>query len=877
MTIRLLLALLLACTTLAAAPGAFAGSYEAALPAQLHADPDLCAYAPCNEVMPDATSYSKRMGNPAYVEAYKSTAAGKSLVGYVFLSTDVAAIPAYSGKPLVTLVGMDTRGRIEGVKVLKHSEPILLVGIPENALVKFVQQYLGKLAWDKMEIGKGRDGEGYQAVDAISGATVTVIAENQTIMRSAYEIAREVGILKVAPRPQARLTPTYRRSDWAALAKEGAIERLTVHPSDIGLPATGEPYIDLYFGLLDAPHVGRNVLGDAGYQRLMGELKPGEHAIFVAANGTGSFKGSAFVRGGIFDRIQVKQDYDTLTFRDTDYLNLYSIDAAGAPQFRESGIFVLRNPAFSAAYPWRLVFLANRLDQATGAKTFVNFDREYWLPAPYLEGGRPQIVTPESAWVQVWRGKALLLGAFALVLAATAVTYALRDKLVRRATGRSKQWVSVPRYVIWITAIGFIGFYLKAQPSITQVLTWFHSVLFHWEWELFLSDPFIFVFWWFIIVAVFIAGRGLFCGWLCPYGALTELAYKISRAIGLGRFQFALPRLWHDRLKWVKYFIFAGLLGVSFYSMGTAEQLAEIEPFKTTFLVGVWNRSWPYVVFWGTLLVWSMLSERPFCKYLCPLGAGLAIPSTFRNFGLKRKAECGPCRACEKGCGSLAIDDAGRIDQRECLLCLDCQILYYDPHACPPLAQERKRRTKAGQPLTAITGAGYYAPLTKAGVVRIAEPPSAPHRADFPAERPGAADPDRSLPQWLWEEAKFHLLPWRAGYTGGRGMLKAAGIGLAVVVTVAWLLAGTGHLGPAVVAAWWIGWSVYEVMSRTLHLPWIKEGRWWGRDFRRATLADVTAYVATKNLLIGTILFALLNMTGVLRALSSLQSLRWLH
>jgi NosR/NirI family nitrous oxide reductase transcriptional regulator len=871
-----LLVLLVACAMLVPARGASAGSYEAALPEELHSNADLCAYVPCKEVLPEADSYSKRIGNPPYVEAYKTTAAGKSLVGYVFLSTDVVSIPAYSGKPLVTLVGMDARGRIQGVKVLKHSEPILLVGIPESALVKFVHQYIGKLAWDKMEIGKGRDDEGYQAVDAISGATVTVIAENQTIMRSAYEIAREVGILKVAPRPQARLTPVYQRSDWSALAKRGLIERLTVHPSDIGLPENGEPYIDMYFGLLDAPEVGRNVLGDVGYARLMGDLKPGEHAMFVAANGTGSFKGSAFVRGGIFDRIQVKQDYDTLTFRDTDYLNLYSIEAAGAPRFRESGIFIFRNPAFSAAYPWRLVFLANRVDKATGTKTFVNFDREYWLPAQYLEGGRPHIVAPEAAWVQTWKRNAVLLGVFALVLAVTALTYALRDKLVRRATHKDSRWVTVPRYVIWLTAIGFIGFYLKAQPSITQVLTWFHSVLFHWEWELFLSDPFIFVFWWFIIVAVFIAGRGLFCGWLCPYGALSEIAYKLSRVLGLKRFQFALPQPLHDRLKWVKYAVFATLLGVSFYSMGTAEQLAEIEPFKTTFLVGVWNRSWPYVVFWGTLLVWSMLSERPFCKYLCPLGAGLAIPSTFRNFGLKRKAECGPCRACEKQCGSLAIDKSGRIDQRECLLCLDCQILYYDPHACPPLVQERKARTKAGLPLTRITADGYYASLIDAAVeAHACAHPS--HRAQTTSDRPDAADPDRSLLQWLVAEAKFHLLPWRAGYAGKRGMLKAAGIGLAAVVTIAWVLSGTGHIGPAVVAAWWIGWSAYEVMSRALHLPWIKEGAWWGRDFRRATLADVAAYVATKNLLIGTVLFAVLHTTGALHALSALQSLRWLH
>ncbi|HSN22248.1 MAG TPA: 4Fe-4S binding protein [Usitatibacter sp.] len=868
--------ILLACAALLAAPLAAASAYEAALPAELHSSPDLCAYAPCKEVLPGAESFSERKGNPPYVEAYRGAGPGRKLAGYVFLSTDIAEIPAYSGKPVVTLVGMDATGHIAGVKVLKHSEPILLIGIPEGALMKFIGQYVGRFAGDKVKIGKGPGGKDPDGVDAISGATVTVIAENQTIMRGAYEVARQVGIVQAVARPKAKLAPFHGRMSWQALVDEGSIGHLTVHPSDLGLPETGEPYIDMYFGDLVAPDVGRNVLGDMGYDRLLRDLKPGEHAIFVAANGTASFKGSAFVRGGIFDRIQVRQDHDTFTFRDSDYQNLYGIGAAGAPALKESGIFILRNAAFSAAYPWKMVFLANRVDKATGAKTFEDFEAQYWLPARALEGGRPKVEKEEAAWLGIWKSKAVPLALFGAILLAVSVLYANRDKLVRRADHKDKRWVSVPRYLAWGLAIGFFGLYLKAQPSVTQVLTWFHSLLFEWHWELFLSDPFIFVFWWFIIVGVFFVGRGLFCGWLCPYGALSELAYKLGAAIGLKRFQFQLPQRWHDRLKWLKYAIFAALLGVSFYSMGAAEKLAEVEPFKTTFLVGVWNRSWPYVLFWSVLLAWSMLSERPFCKYLCPLGAGLAIPSTFRNFKLKRKAECDTCHACQKGCGSLAIDDAGRIDQRECLLCLDCQVLYYDDHACPPLAKERKRRAKAGEPLTRISGAGYFEPLR---VIPIAAVPAPAETGTNHRERlaVGPANPALGFLRWAWEETKFHLLPWAPGQEGRRRWLNALGMGLAVVVTFAWLLSGTGRIGPAAIIAWWIGWSVYEVESRMANLPWIKEGRWWKRDFRRGTLPDIVAYVATKNLLIGTLLFAVLHSAGVLHFLARMESLQWLR
>ena len=706
-----------------------AASYEAPLPVKLSSDPDLCAYVPCREVFPDADRFSPRKGRPAYVEAYHDENGEdeedgqQKLLGYVFLSTDIVDIPAYSGKPVVTLIGMDNKGKIVGVRILKHSEPILLVGIPESELTRFIKQFIGKFAWDKIEIGKARAEGGYIGIDAISGATVTVIAENQVVMRSAYEVAKQVGIIRAKPRPQAKFTPPTGKLGWDALLEEGSIQRLTVTPGDVGMESSDQPYLDAYFGYLNAPDIGRSILGERNYQGLMADLKPNEHAVFIIANGTASFKGSGFVRGGIYDRIQVSQEMDSFTFRDTDYRNLYGIEAAGAPEFRESGIFIIRSPSFSAAYPWSLVFLGNKMDKQTGAKTFANFDREYWLSDRMLQGGRPEVVKPDPTWLKIWKDKQFGIILFALLLIITAVVHVVRDQLVRRANHKDKRWVSMPKYLIWIISIVFFGFGLMAQPSVTHVLTWIHSLLFHWKWELFLSDPYIFVFWWFIIITVFIWGRGLFCGWLCPYGSLTEILYKITSATPLHRFQFMLPKTLHDKLKWLKYAIFLTLLAVSFYSMGIAEKMAEVEPFKTTFLVGVLNRSWPFVLFWVLLFVLSMFTERPFCKYLCPLGAALAIPTTFRGIGLKRKQECTSCHACAAGCGSLAIDKQGVIDHRECLLCLDCMVYYYDDHACPPLSKERKAREKAGLPLTPISPQGYFIPVENIDRVQKKESP----------------------------------------------------------------------------------------------------------------------------------------------------------
>lgn len=297
------------------------------------------------------------------------------------------------------------------------------------------------------------------------------------------------------------------------------------------------------------------------------------------------------------------------------------------------------------------------------------------------------------------------------MLVAIGTVYALREPLTRRSTHKNKWPVNGFKYSFWVICIGWVGFGLLAQPSITQVLTWFHSILFKWEWTLFLSDPFIFLFWIFIVITVIVFGRGLFCGWACPFGSLQELLHVIGEKVGLKRFQFLLPVRWHDRLKWIKYAVFFVLLAVSLFSMVEAEKLAEVEPFKTTFLVGITNRSWPYGAFVLLILALAIFIERPYCKYICPLGAALAMPSTFRWFGLKRKPDCNKCKACAKGCGALAINADGQIDHRECLHCLDCMILYTDPAGCPPLARERKLRERNGQPLTAIGRDGYYIPI----------------------------------------------------------------------------------------------------------------------------------------------------------------------
>lgn len=849
------------------AGSALADAYEARLPADLNTAADLCARVPCAEVFPGATRFSNRKGQPPYVEAWgdaDGAAQGQKLLGYVMLSTDITDTPAYSGKPVITLIGMDTEGRYVGVKVLKHSEPILLLGIPEKALIDFNNQYLGKSVKDSIEVGPSRPEDNILGVDAISGATVTVIAQNQVMQLSGSAVARQVGIIEPTVREPARFTVTNRRYSWEQMRQLGAVQRLRVMPEQVGLDRGPEPFIELWFGDLNHPDIGRSLIGDRSFDNLQARLQPGDSAFFVIRTaGQESFKGSGFVRGGLYDRVQVKQGADAFTFRDLDALNLYGLEAAGAPAPTESGIFIIRKGSFSAAYPWKLAFLGNRVDRATGHRSFANFEARYWLAGELLDGGRPVLREPDAPWVRIWKNRALEIGLFALLLVGVTIVYALREQLTRRSTHQNKWPVNGFKYTAWAISIVFVGFGLMAQPSITQVLTWFHALLFQWTWSLFLSDPFIFVFWIFIITTVFLFGRGLFCGWMCPFGSLQEAIYKVARAVGLARLQFKLPQAWHDRLKWLKYAIFFGLLVVSMFSMVLAEMLAEVEPFKTTFLVGVMNRSWPYGLFVVTILGLSLFVERPYCKYICPLGAALAMPSTFRWFGLKRKQDCNSCKACAVGCGAQAIDAQGRIDHRECLHCLDCMVLYTDPKGCPPLARERKRRERDGLLITPIGRNGYYIPIDTVPAVsaRAAQGPD-PRMPTEPV-RPSYSE-GTGGPRWLLAELFDHLWPWsRDGWRSQRA-LQIAGFSLALAASVAWALAATGRLSSSAIIGWWFGWSVYEVLIRMNGKRYVKDGPWWQRTYRVAGWMDMLSYVGFKNLLIGATLFLALKAAGML-------------
>jgi polyferredoxin len=196
----------------------------------------------------------------------------------------------------------------------------------------------------------------------------------------------------------------------------------------------------------------------------------------------------------------------------------------------------------------------------------------------------------------------------------------------------------------------------------------------------------------------------VFCGWLCPFGALQELTSVAARRLRVP--QLDVPFWLHERLRALKFVIFLVLFAAALGSVAQAQLLAEVEPFKTAIVLR-FVREPPYVA-WALLLVAaSLFVERFFCRYLCPLGAALALPARLRQFEwLKRHWQCGrECRICQVQCPVGAIQPEGTIHPGECIYCLKCQCNYHDDRLCPPMI-ERRRRTERRAALAAKAASG---------------------------------------------------------------------------------------------------------------------------------------------------------------------------
>jgi polyferredoxin len=182
------------------------------------------------------------------------------------------------------------------------------------------------------------------------------------------------------------------------------------------------------------------------------------------------------------------------------------------------------------------------------------------------------------------------------------------------------------------------------------------------------------------------------CGWLCPFGWIQELLNRIPFPKKITAFRF------DKQLRYLKYAILA--VFVIALPLLLTDPYGQGEPFfcKLICPAGTLEAGLPLVALnaalrstVGFLYAWkvilltavlfiSIIIYRPFCKFLCPLGAlySLFNPISFQRLSYKAD-NCTDCGKCMHICG-MNVDPRGSRASLECIRCGECQL------ACPSKA-----------------------------------------------------------------------------------------------------------------------------------------------------------------------------------------------
>jgi transcriptional regulator of nitric oxide reductase len=625
-------------------------------------------------------------------------------VMWAFESIDIAPIPGFEGTPFNLLIALDARGAFVSVDVVSQHEPVFLGGLGIAPLLDFVRQYSGHNLRESMTVssvygGSGARAQGNQVVlDGITKATASVRIVNQTVLTSAVAIARaKLGFAAPAnsgPPARAR-ADVFEPRGFAELLESGAIATLRLSNREVealfadsdaagldpaALTAPDDTYIEVHVAWLNAPSIGRAILGDSGYAELQRALDPGQHAWWVASAGRAAFIDKDFVRATAPRALVLRQGGVPFELRDGDFELLAP---PGAPPLNAA--LVLVASPLSGIDPGSPQTFELTLERARGAIlpdiTRRTVELAYQAPEHYLE--RPPAPLPE--WLQAWQARVVELTIILAALALLTVVLA-RPRWISASAPRLARL----RFGFLAFTLFYLGWYAQGQLSIVQLTGAVKTLSAGHTLASFLYDPVSLLLIAFTFVTFFVWGRGTFCGWLCPFGALQEFVSHLARLCRIP--QKHLYRPLAHALSRSRYALLAILIASAALAPDTAARLVEVEPFKTTITVG-FDRAWPYVAYAVALLALGAVVYKFFCRYLCPLGAFMVIGGKLRlQNWLPRRPECGqPCQLCRHTCNYDAIHRDGSIEYDDCFQCLDCVGIYHDPQRCVPVVVWRSK------------------------------------------------------------------------------------------------------------------------------------------------------------------------------------------
>jgi len=617
------------------------------------------------QVLPDAQRFSDKAGEPPVLRGYTIDSNGEDVqVGFVFHSADVPPEEKGFAAPIDMLIGMDMNGVITGLKVLSYTESYRYSLGDFVAIPAFHAQFRDKAITDEFRITED--------IDGIAGATMTSYGISQGARGAARRVAtayldyQEVDdeVLAWAANGRAELE-TY---NWATMVEAGMIKTLAV-------PMPAEQELLLSVTYIGDTELGQFLIGDAAYQRADRDARArlgGNDLILIGVGGSAAslFRASMlFVQQGESEPERVDPNHFVTAGNGDIGAIAGQANYAGAIVLEDyinpkEPINILYKPRGSTdffsveytIYPLALA-LANEepilsdadieLARIADSNIFVR-----WWYAP------PWGTTP---WIEV----IILTGILCLVMTA----FIRKDARIR--------WVALSFTMLYL---GFFKGGFLSVAHITGAISQGPGI--------FLNNLPMLMIITFTIITTLLWGR-VFCSSLCPFGAVQDFIARFTPK----SLRIKVPQAIHDRALYIKYGILALIIGVAIFGSGISV-FQYFEPFGTLFFFSSSALLWAILV---AILIASVLVERFYCRYVCPLGAALGIVSLLSPLRIKRVPQCGICKVCEHACPTGAIRSE-KIDFKECVRCDVCESkLITKAGTCRHSMEDIANRQKHGQ------------------------------------------------------------------------------------------------------------------------------------------------------------------------------------
>ncbi len=168
----------------------------------------------------------------------------------------------------------------------------------------------------------------------------------------------------------------------------------------------------------------------------------------------------------------------------------------------------------------------------------------------------------------------------------------------------------------------------------------------------------------YIFVPLVLLAGMFYCGWWCPFGAIQDWLRSIGK--NLLHITLPIPEKVDKYLSWLRYVLLVvGILAIlpdmnfrrAYFSLITGQVL------EISLYIGL-----------GIFLILSLVTERPFCRYICGFGALFGLLSMARVFTVRRNADkCANCLKCDKACVmGIKVSKQKNIRSPHCINCLNC-------------------------------------------------------------------------------------------------------------------------------------------------------------------------------------------------------------